>query len=128
MKQQEELEAAVFKKFFHKKIKAMSCLKKFKYILLVLFFGGLIQGYFLLKNSLIDQIASSINESLDYYRILSSRDTYMSELIGVYRETIARNRSMEISSDQVLQDNNYTIVNSVEYFLQKTLDNEKLYN
>lgn len=42
MKQQEELEAAVFKKFFHKKIKAMSCIKKFKYILLILFFAGIV--------------------------------------------------------------------------------------
>lgn len=56
MKQQEELEAAVFKKFFHKKIKAMSCIKKFKYILLVLFFSGLVQGFFLLENSLIGKI------------------------------------------------------------------------
>ena len=48
LKQQEDLEAAVFKKFFHSKIKQMSCIKKFKFILLVLFLAGLVQGYFIL--------------------------------------------------------------------------------
>jgi hypothetical protein len=64
----------------------MSCLKKFKYILLVLFFGGLVSGYFLMENSLINKIGNSIDESLTYYKIISLRDSYLSELIIYFRE------------------------------------------
>lgn len=87
MKQQEELEAAVFKKIFHKKIRQMSLIKKIKYIMLVLFFAALVQGYFLLNYFLIAGIDSSIKESLDYYHTLSSRGPLFNNLIAYFRES-----------------------------------------
>jgi hypothetical protein len=53
MKQKEEQEAAAFKKFFHSRIKAMSCMKKVKHVSLVLFIAAIVMAYFLVKRSMI---------------------------------------------------------------------------
>lgn len=87
MKQQEELEAAVFKKIFHKKIRQMSLIKKIKYIMLVLFFAALVQGYFLLNYFLIANIDTSIKQSLNYYQVVSSRGPLFNNLIAYFRES-----------------------------------------
>ena len=42
MKQKEEQEAAAFKRFFHSRIKAMSCMKKIKHVSLVLFIAAIV--------------------------------------------------------------------------------------
>lgn len=42
MKQREEQEAASFKRFFHSRIKAMSCMKKIKHVSLVLFIAAIV--------------------------------------------------------------------------------------
>jgi len=83
MKQQEELEAAVFKKFFHTKIKQMSCLKKLKYIAMVMIFSSIVTGYFIISNQLITTMNDSFIESLDYYDIISDRDPLLSVLVAV---------------------------------------------
>mmetsp|Transcript_8959 Transcript_8959/g.8319 ORF Transcript_8959/g.8319 Transcript_8959/m.8319 type:complete len:129 (-) Transcript_8959:393-779(-) len=83
MKQQEELEAAVFKKFFHTKIKQMSCPKKLKYIAMVMIFSSIVTGYFILSNQLITTMNDSFIESLDYYDIISDRDPLLSVLVAV---------------------------------------------
>mmetsp|Transcript_1375 Transcript_1375/g.879 ORF Transcript_1375/g.879 Transcript_1375/m.879 type:complete len:111 (+) Transcript_1375:787-1119(+) len=83
MKQQEELEAAVFKKFFHSKIKQMSCFKKLKYIAMVMIFASIVTGYFVMSDSLISSMNDSFIESLDYYDIVSSRDPLLSMLVAV---------------------------------------------
>jgi hypothetical protein len=53
MKQKEEQEAAAFKRFFHGRIKAMSCMKKIKHVSLVLVIAAIVQAYFLVKRSMI---------------------------------------------------------------------------
>ena len=72
----------------------MSLIKKIKYILLILFFAGLVQGYFLLNYFLIANIDISIEESLSFYEIVSSRDPLLGNLIAYYREGLARNSTM----------------------------------
>lgn len=69
----------------------MTCIKKLKYILMILFFAGLVQGYFLMTYSLITNIDDKIQESLYYYDVISSRDPLFGELIAFYRECLARN-------------------------------------
>ena len=128
MKQQEELEAAVFKKFFHKKIKAMSCLKKFKYILLVLFFGGLVQGYFLLEMFMINDIDASKSLSLSYYQVIANRNIFFGQLIAYYRESLARNTTLQMAPGDLEGTDNTITVSTIDYFMDKTLANEKQYN
>jgi hypothetical protein len=53
MKQKEEQEAAAFKRFFHSRIKAMSCVKKLKHVALVLLSAAVVCAYFLIKRTMI---------------------------------------------------------------------------
>ena len=53
MRGREEQEAAAFKRFFHGRIKAMSCMKKIKHVSLVLVIAAIVQAYFLVKRSMI---------------------------------------------------------------------------
>lgn len=91
MKQQEELEAAVFKRFFHRKIKQMSCIKKLKSILMVLFFAALVAGYFIMSNAIITTIDNAIVQSLDYFEVLSQRDPLLSIMVAYFRESLSVN-------------------------------------
>ncbi len=61
MKQREEQEAAAFKKFFHSRIKAMSCMKKVKHVALVLLIAAIVAAYFIIKRSMIIEIEESIH-------------------------------------------------------------------
>lgn len=121
MKQREEQEAAAFKKFFHGRIKAMSCMKKVKHVALVLMIAAIVAAYFLIKRSMISDIETAIHESLDYYRTFSNRDLYLGQLLSEYRESFVRN--LTFPSPQ--NDTNQT---SIDYFLQHLLDNEKDFN
>jgi len=49
----------------------MSCIKKTKYIIMILLLAGLVQGYFLMNYFLIANIDSSIESSLGYYKIIA---------------------------------------------------------
>lgn len=94
----------------------MSLIKKIKYIMLVLFFAGLVQGYFLLNYFLIANIDSSIEQSLDYYEIVASRDPLLNNLIAYYREGLARNTTMYMYPDDLDGSGNRTQVSFIDYF------------
>jgi len=98
LKQQEEIEATVFKKFFHSKIKKMSCIKKLKYIILILLFAGIVQSYFLFAYYLVQKINSLIFSSLGYYETIADRDLLVSSLIVFFRESVARNETIMINN------------------------------
>ncbi len=102
LRQQEEMEQSVFKKFFHRKIKQMSCIKKLKFILLILLFAGAVQGYFVLAYFLVLKIDSSIVESVSYFKIVTDRDTAISNLLVFFRESISRNQTMWMEPDELL--------------------------
>ena len=106
----------------------MSCIKKFKFILLVLFLAGLVQGYFILAQQLISTSDDSVNQSLNLYQIISSRDPLLSELISYYRESVARNFTIPMRPGDFDGSSNLTWVSSVNYFIEKNLNNEKQYN
>lgn len=76
MKEKEEQEAAAFKKFFHDRIKTMSCVKKVKHVALVLVIVALVQAYFIVKLSLIQSIDTAVHDSIGYYKIISARQQY----------------------------------------------------
>ena len=64
MKQKEEQEAAAFKRFFHSRIKAMSCMKKIKHVALVLLIAALVCAYFIVKRTMIQDIEESVRTSI----------------------------------------------------------------
>jgi hypothetical protein len=96
---------------------------------MVLFFAGIVQGYFLISYFLITDIDDSIDESLGYYKIISQRDPILGELVSFYREGLAINETMTLlPCDFELNSRNKTPVARVDYFQQLTLANEKSYN
>ena len=98
MKQKEEQDAAAFKRFFHGRIRSMSCMKKAKHGALVFLIASLVQAYFILKWSLIGDISTVLHQSLDYYTTLSLRNEQFSQLISEYRESFARNSTFAVPS------------------------------
>lgn len=78
MKQKEEQEAAAFQKFFQSRIKAMGRIKKAKHGALVLVIAALIQGYFLVKRSMVTDLQNIVGESIDYYETISARNQLFS--------------------------------------------------
>lgn len=76
MKQKEEQEAAAFKRFFQGRIRRMGWIKKIKHGSLVFLIAAIIQGYFLLKRNMIEDIRLQVEESLNYYNIISERDEF----------------------------------------------------
>ena len=94
----------------------MSCIKKFKYIILILLFGFIVEGYFILEYELITSIGNSKEESLGYYKIIASRDTYFSELIQYFRESESRNTTLTMQPRDLDHSSNTTDVSSIDYF------------
>lgn len=78
MKQREEHEAALYKKFFQSRIKAMGWLKKIKHGALVFLIAAVVCGYFVVKRVMLNDIESTMNQSLAYYQTIASRN----ELLG----------------------------------------------
>lgn len=77
---------------------------------------------------LITDIDKSIDESLGYYKVISSRTPNFGKLIGFYRESISRNTTITMFPGDLERNSNRTEVNTVNYFLEKSLENEKKYN
>lgn len=94
----------------------MSCIKKIKYIMMVLFIAGIVQGYFLMTYFLITNIDDSIGDSLDYYKIISSRGPNFNSFIAFYRESLAINETLYMLPGQYEHNNNMTRVKIVDYF------------
>jgi hypothetical protein len=57
---------------------------------------------------MIKNIGSSIDESLDYYRVISLRDSYFSELIAYFRESVARNYTLKMTESELTGSTNTT--------------------
>ena len=74
MKQKEEQEAAAFKRFFHSRIKAMSCMKKIKHVALVMLIASIVCAYFLVKRTMIYGIEETVRTSIDHYEVFADRD------------------------------------------------------
>ena len=91
----------------------MSCIKKLKFILLILLFAGAVQGYFILAYFLVLNIDSSIYDSLSYFKIVSDRDTTISNLLVFFRESISRNETFWMQPNELLHDGNTTVVETV---------------
>ena len=117
LKQKEEQEAAAFKRFFHGRIKAMSCMKKIKHVSLVLFIAAIVQAYFLVKRSMILSIEQQIRDSLTYYKIFADRGELFGCLMTEFRESYSRNTTFPAPV-------NSTANTSLDYFLSLTLQNE----
>ena len=117
MKQKEEQEAAAFKRFFHGRIKAMSCMKKIKHVSLVLIIAAIVQAYFLVKRSMILDIEQQIRDSLTYYRIFADRGELFGSLMTEFRESFSRNMTFPPPP-------NSTAATSLDHFLTLTLENE----
>lgn len=74
----------------------MSCMKKFKHGALVFVFAALMGGYFLLKRSMINNIEAAVSSSLDYYQVISARESLFGQLMAEYRESYARNMTFPL--------------------------------
>jgi|LauGreDrversion4_2_1035121.scaffolds.fasta_scaffold18704_10 hypothetical protein len=61
MKQKEEHEAAQYKKFFQSRIKAMGWLKKIKHGALVFLIAAFVQGYFVVKRIMLNDIQNTMS-------------------------------------------------------------------
>jgi len=110
IKQQEELEAAVFRKFFYKKIKKRSCLKKLQYTALVLLFALGVCSYFLWALSRVHSLDNWIQESLSYFQIIANRNPSFSSMVVFYRESISRGNALLMKPAEMKNGGNTTEV------------------
>ena len=120
----EEAENALFKRLFQNKIKQMTCMRQFKYYVLVISISMLMSGYFTLSYFMVTNIFKESQESLTTFNTVANRSPYLSSLIVYFLQTLDREREIYTRS----LDNDKSWVNSLDYFQDLTLQNENDYN
>lgn len=77
----------------------MGWIKKIKHGGLVFFVAALVSCYFIFERIMINDIESSMKDSLNYYQTIANRDELLGELISEYRESFSRNITFPVPSN-----------------------------
>lgn len=80
----EEAENALFKRLFQNKIKQMTCMRQFKYYVLVISISMLMSGYFTLSYFMVTNIFKESQDSLTTFDTVANRSPYLSSLIAYF--------------------------------------------
>ncbi len=98
----------------------MTCMRQFKYYLLVAGISLFMSGYFTLSYFMVTNIFDDSQKSLTTFEIIGNRGPYLDSLLSYYLQMLTRNQEIFI---QPFNDTS-KYYNSFDYYYQTTEANE----